>query len=170
MMIASSALRKNQGLAWRYFVVPWLFVFCHCASSLSIYPHSLSYFNLLAGGPRNGHAHLLDGNLECGQDLLFLEKWIKRHPEARPIHVGYWGFLPLRAVGMNPSQFDFELTDPQFIPKGWYAISVNNLRGDYRVENRKYRSFLARTPVTVIGYTIYVYEITDTKMIDPKRQ
>jgi hypothetical protein len=55
------------------------------ASSLAIYPHSLSYFNELAGGPENGHAHLVDSNIDWGQDLLYLKAWIDEHPEARPI-------------------------------------------------------------------------------------
>ena len=78
------------------------------ASSLSIYPHSLSYFNelaavlptpadasyptprnesgehgglwsavkdALAAGPRNGPRHLLDSNIDWGQDLFYLEDW-----------------------------------------------------------------------------------------------
>jgi len=43
-------------------------------SSLLVYPHSMSYFNELAGGPKNGPAHLLHSNVDWGQDLLFLER------------------------------------------------------------------------------------------------
>ena len=35
-------------------------------SSLAIYPHSLSYFNELAGGPTKGHYHLIDSNIDWG--------------------------------------------------------------------------------------------------------
>ena len=42
------------------------------ASSLWVYPHSLSYFNEAAGGPAGGHNHLVDSNIDWGQDLLFL--------------------------------------------------------------------------------------------------
>ncbi|MBX3436647.1 MAG: hypothetical protein KF861_04090 [Planctomycetaceae bacterium] len=41
-------------------------------STLRVYPHQLAYFNELAGGPENGHTHLLGSNLEFGQDLLTL--------------------------------------------------------------------------------------------------
>src|SRR5205807_230734 len=34
------------------------------ASSLAVYPHSLSYFNEVVGGPDNGGAHLIDSNLD----------------------------------------------------------------------------------------------------------
>lgn len=147
-------------------IVAWISLGCHVASSLSVYPYSLSYYNELAGGPLNGHAHLLDGNLDWGQDLLSLERWIKAHPEARPLHVAYWGFLPLSALGVDYSEFELKETDdspgatkPIAVPPGWYAISVNNLRGDYRLNHRKYRSFLERTPVDRVGYSIYLYHV-----------
>jgi len=163
-VFASGVLRdgvKNRVIV----VVAWIGLACHVLSSLSVYPHSLSYFNSLVGGPTNGHAHLLDGNLDWGQDLLYLEKWIKAHPEARPLHVGYWGFLPLDALEMNYSEFDFEMdgsvekTGLPKVPPGYYAISVNNLRGDFRVENRKYHSFLQRKPYDMVGYSIYIYHV-----------
>lgn len=47
------------------------------ASSFYVYPHSLSYFNELTGGPLNGHRHLLGSNLDWGQDLLYAQKALK---------------------------------------------------------------------------------------------
>ena len=41
-------------------------------SSLSVYPHSLSYFNELVAGPTGGPKHLIHSNVDWGQDLLFL--------------------------------------------------------------------------------------------------
>lgn len=43
-------------------------------SSVSVYPHSLAYFNEGAGGPTNGYKHMLGSNLEWGQDYLTLRK------------------------------------------------------------------------------------------------
>ncbi len=42
------------------------------ASSLWIYPHSLSYFNESIGGPLNGPDHLLGSNVDWGQDLRYV--------------------------------------------------------------------------------------------------
>ncbi|MEM6484583.1 MAG: glycosyltransferase family 39 protein, partial [Pseudomonadota bacterium] len=47
------------------------------ASSLWIYPHSLSYFNESTRGPLNGANHLLGSNLDWGQDLRYLGDWAK---------------------------------------------------------------------------------------------
>jgi hypothetical protein len=140
----------------------------HIASSLSVFPHSLSYFNELAGGPRGGHFHLLDGNLEWGQDFLYLEQWIKDHPEAHPLHVGFWGFLPLKDLGMDYSEFTFGEPDGDAtLPAGWYAVSVNHMRRDFRRSDPKYATFLKRTPVAMVGYTVYIYHITQPETMEP---
>lgn len=59
------------------------------ASSFSVYPHSLSYFNELVGGPKGGHWHLDYSNTDWGQDLLYLKDWYDDHPEARPLYLAY---------------------------------------------------------------------------------
>jgi hypothetical protein len=58
-------------------------------SSLAVYPHCMSYFNELVGGPKGGHWHLGNSNVDWGQDLLYLKAWYEAHPEARPLHLAY---------------------------------------------------------------------------------
>ena len=48
---------------WPVAVLTAVAVCWSVGSSLWYYPHSLSYFNELAGGPTGGHAHLLDSNI-----------------------------------------------------------------------------------------------------------
>ncbi len=121
-------------------------------SSLSVYPHSISYFNELVGGPKNGAKHLLDSNIDWGQDLFYLEKWCKAHPEVTEIKCAVWGSYPLDQTsipdtGMPPAQ-----PEP-----GWYALSVNYLYD----REKQYRYFLELEPVAIIGYSIYVYHLTE---------
>lgn len=73
-------------------------------SSLRVYPHSLSYFNEAAGGPQNGHAHLVDSNIDWGQDLFFLRNWLDEHPEARPIKTALYAMQPVQenVLGFEP--------------------------------------------------------------------
>jgi hypothetical protein len=72
------------------------------ASSLWCYPHSLSCFNELVGGPKHGHEHLLDSNIDRGQDLLYLKRWVEEHPDARPLGLAYClPFLDPRIAGME---------------------------------------------------------------------
>lgn len=137
----------------------------HVVSSLWTAPHSLSYFNAIAGGPVNGHAHLLDGNLDWGQDLLYLERWIAAHPDARPLHVSYWGFLPRKALGTTASDFEVgslqDREDIAELPAGWYAVSVNQIRGDFRIENRQYRRFLNLPVHDRVGYTLQIFHFPE---------
>ena len=171
------------------------------ASSLWVYPHSLSYFNELAvilrtphdmeyptpirstdavqksawqkiqsvgvAGPRYGPRHLLDSNIDWGQDLFYLERWCARHPDARPMRVAYWGTYPLDLtsidsageppIGPNAFRLGERASHASPGPQvGWYALSVNEIYG----RNKEYRYFLHFTPFATAGYSIYIYHIT----------
>ncbi len=135
------------------------------SSSLWIYPHSISYFNELAGGPVNGHAHLEDSNIDWGQDLLFFQRWQQSNPEARPLRLAYYGVFDPRCAGIEcllpppgseaPGARGLDLKDlgPQ---PGWYAVSVNRMCS----RTREYAYFLRFAPVAMAGYSIYIYHIT----------
>ena len=53
-----------------------LLVAYYLVSSFSIYPHYFAFFNELVGGAKNGHRVLLDSNLDWGQDLKGLKRWM----------------------------------------------------------------------------------------------
>ena len=48
------------------------------AATASIHPHYLAYFNAVSGGPDRGAEHLIDSNLDWGQDLVGLRRWLGR--------------------------------------------------------------------------------------------
>ncbi len=105
------------------FSICWL-----TSSSLSIYPHSLSYFNEAIGGPLNGPKHLLGSNVDWGQDLLYLQRWLRSHPSARPIKLAYYGYYNPREAEIEvaaPSESSFGAVGPNIEKRGWYAVSVN---------------------------------------------
>ncbi|MCH8830795.1 MAG: glycosyltransferase family 39 protein, partial [Planctomycetes bacterium] len=122
---------------------------CSVGSSLWVYPHSLSYFNELAGGPENGHWHLLDANIDWGQDLFYLKEWVEEHPEARPFYVNCFTICPLDHFGLDYPP------PPADLPPGWYAISVHRLHHAHG----KYDFFLRRKPLARAGYSIYIYRL-----------
>ena len=138
-------------------------------SSLWAYPHSLSYFNELAGRPKGGGEHLLDSNIDWGQDLLYLKNWLDEHPDVKLDGLAYFGLCPATLAGIpetphpppGPPSDDFTAKDGRATdhlgPKpGWYAVSVNYLYG----RDRQYRYFLDFEPVASAGYSIYIYHIT----------
>jgi hypothetical protein len=134
-------------------------------SSISVYPHSLSYFNELVGGPKGGHWHLDKSNTDWGQDVFFLKKWYDAHPEGRPLRVAFDGTFDPTIIGVK---FDSPPVDKRSavgrstplseagpLP-GWYALSVNNLHA----RTHDYDYFLEFEPDDWIGYSMPVYHIT----------
>ena len=147
-------------------------------SSLWVYPHSLSYFNELVGGPTGGPNHLIHSNVDWGQDLLKLKRWLDEHPEARPLKLAYFGYFDPKYAGIEytapePIATTEEGADsPKKIPPGWYAISVNFVRGlpyfAYKGDGTKVSygqgalvPFQDRKPVAMAGYSIYIYHVTE---------
>jgi hypothetical protein len=69
------------------------------AATLSIAPHYLAYFNAVSGGPARGSEHLIDSNLDWGQDLLALKRWLNAHARDERVGLAYFGQI-------NPSLFE----------------------------------------------------------------
>jgi hypothetical protein len=108
--------------------VAWL-----AATNLRTFPHYLSYFNELVGGPARGHLYLADSNIDWGQDLLRLTRFAQRHPD-QTIKLSYFGSAPPQAYGFQglllPSSID--TGSPEHLDGGGtYVISVTNLLGVY---------------------------------------
>jgi 4-amino-4-deoxy-L-arabinose transferase-like glycosyltransferase len=104
-----------------------------------IYPHYLPYFNELIGGPRNGHRYLADSNIDWGQDLKRLARYLRQHAN-EPVQLAYFGSADPAYYGIDcgelPSLWGFgtmrELT------AGLYVASVTQLLGVYEgmIQNR----------------------------------
>lgn len=71
---------RYNGISWwchkNLHIVSLLLLLWSVVSSLSIYPHSLSYFNESIGGPLNGPKHMLGSNVDWGQDLVYSNEWL----------------------------------------------------------------------------------------------
>jgi hypothetical protein len=144
------------------------------ASSLAIYPHSLSYFNELAGGPEGGHRHLLGSDLDWGQDLLYLKNWSDQRPDARPLFVGCVAMYGPKDLGIDCVDAHLPdlsgVGDSHSLLRGWYAISINELcrwramsEGAYFCRDyeppRPLHDLAHMQPVARIGYTIYIFHV-----------
>ncbi|MFG0262860.1 MAG: hypothetical protein ACF788_10765, partial [Novipirellula sp. JB048] len=123
--------------------------------SLYVYPHSHAYFNLAAGGPAGGHKHLLESNLDWGQDQLYLAEWNRRHGEIELDGVAFrYDTLPLEDLELPDALPPRKDQGPQ---PGWWAISVQKLHS----RDGAYAYFLNYEPVATIGYTTYIYHLTE---------
>jgi hypothetical protein len=140
--------------------------------ALWIHPHYLSYFNPLAGGPRNGYRVLIDSNVDWGQDLLRLKEWMAENGVER-VNLGWFGTadpdyyrLPYNPLpGLGRDRF-FRLWwevpfDPQAPAPGIYAISASSLWEPplREEEKRVYAWFREREPDDRVGYSILIYDV-----------
>jgi dolichyl-phosphate-mannose-protein mannosyltransferase len=125
-------------------------------SSLFTYPHCLSYFNELAGGPRQGYRHLLGSNLDWGQDLLYLKRWCDAHPHAQPIDFQA-GSTTLCDVVLTGRRTHADSHRTAVSPRpGWLAISINKLIN----EDQSNRYLHGLRPADRVAYSIFVYHLT----------
>jgi hypothetical protein len=160
---------KKPYLKVKYFAL-MILILWQAVSVVSIYPHFIAYFNELVGGPSNGYKYVADSNLDWGQDLKRLKKWVDDPPaggEINKIYVDYFG-------GSEPEYHLKEkyapwwgTQDPNEFPRGNYlAISATFLQGgrgeaipELPQPSGYYRWLNNYTPVTTIGYSIFVYYI-----------
>ncbi len=170
------------------FLVPWMaqqraavkalfsaLALWYVASSVTIFPHYLAYFNELAGGPDNGYKYLVDSNLDWGQDLKGLKRYMMDHGIDR-IWLSYFGlaspdyygitydYLPSLVI-FDPKNKHRELLQLDRLPslKGTVAISATNLVGVYLpvlgINKDYFEYYRNQTPVAKIGYSIFIYRV-----------
>ena len=169
---------KSKGKALRFATIVcglWTIV-----SFASAYPDELAYFNELAAliptplaekaplaplnvnvgakirgilnpGLAHGRRHLIDSNLDWGQNDLVLLNWLKERPEICEIKTALWGSYPDDHLPVPESK------EPESLKHGWFAISVNHLYD----RERKYRYLLEYQPYYVIDNCIYVFHLPD---------
>jgi hypothetical protein len=128
--------------------------------ALRFQPDQLTYFNELAGGPEAAPFLLDDSNVDWGQDLPALAEWQRRHPEAKPLRLAYFGGGVPDAYGLHASPFSVaDIAQP---PPGWYAIGLHALISFRRIlgPSAEEADWLKRfRPIDRAGYSIWIYRI-----------
>jgi hypothetical protein len=140
-------------------------------SSLRIAPHQLAYFNEFIGGPAQGYRYLGDSNLDWGQDLKGVKAYMEK--ENLPImYLSYHGTAPPSYYGIRyqyvPGAWPLEWpppTDrvPATAARKILAISVYNLQDVAFPDDPLFRWLWLRKPMAKIGYSIFVYDLTDDR-------
>ncbi len=160
-VLCGSIARGPLGIA----KVGWLLLSYSVCSSMWYYPHSLSYFNEIVGGPRNGAQHLLDSNIDWGQDMYLLKDWCDQHPDAKPFYlspkVPHWLLDPGSLGFEKVSKLSDALSDNDGILPGWHAVSVASLHS----RTGYYRHFSDLAPVDRIGYSMYIFHISHDQAV-----
>jgi hypothetical protein len=146
-------------------IVP-VFLIAGTASSLWIYPHSMSYLNEIV--QNRIPPPLLGSNIDWGQDLYELKDWLDEHPEAKPLRVAMSNIFPLETLGIKSAG-----TPPKWKPgqektgtwreqihvgprPGWFLLGANDLFGVGSEYEWLWKVPLAKR----IGYSTYVFHVT----------
>jgi Dolichyl-phosphate-mannose-protein mannosyltransferase len=138
-------------------------------SSLRISPHQLAYFNEFVGGPDQGYRYLSDSNIDWGQDLRGLKKYMEQ--EKLPIiFLSYFGTAPPSAYGIRYQSIArtgiHEVSPPSDkVPataaRKIFAISVYNLQDISTGSSPLFRWLWLRQPIAKIGYSIFIYDLSN---------
>ncbi|GHB97229.1 ArnT family glycosyltransferase [Cerasicoccus arenae] len=112
----------------------------YCVESISAFPHYLTFFNRLVGGPENGHVLLVDSSLDWGQDLYLLDDWLKENnsgADRDTVTLSYFGWSSVTYLQMDARYwesrglFNRESYDVTRLEPGLFAISATMLQGVY---------------------------------------
>jgi hypothetical protein len=123
----------------------------HAVASAMAHPDYLAYFNEFGRGRE--HRILSDSNLDWGQDLARLGRYMQEHG-IDEVHLSYFGSTSPRAVGIENAR---PIVWGER-PTGWVAISVAKLQGLYLGPwESNYLWLLKQTPRAQIGKSIWLY-------------
>jgi hypothetical protein len=115
------------------------------------YSNYLAFFNLAVGGPGAGPRYLADSNIDWGQDLENLKKYMD-HSAIPEVCLSYFG-------SADPAYYKLAHRDLRAFPPpagcSVAAVSVDELLS----ADSSLKPFLACRPRARIGYSIYVYDV-----------
>ena len=178
--------KLNLGIRHFLFVYPLLFIFCgrlafwkdfllpgkswaiglglfHILEVAWISPHYLTFYNLISGGPRAGRFYSSD--LDYGQDLKRLGLFMKKYPGAELV-LSYFGTALPEAYGIGAQELlpagtliHTDQVNSDHPSREFLAVSVSQIQGLMTGEGTL-GWLKSRKPAEVLGYSIYVYDIT----------
>ncbi|MGO9094485.1 MAG: ArnT family glycosyltransferase [Bryobacteraceae bacterium] len=153
ILLAAVAMRKPR---------VWLIVALAAIQLIEvarIYPDYLAFFNTVSGGPGNGPRYLVDSNIDWGQDLKKLRRYLKTNFPNEKVCFSYFGPSSL----FNYFTPDADLPETQQVERRKKAdcigaISVTNLYDVYDTED-KHIWLRQMTPIAKVGYSIYLFDL-----------
>jgi hypothetical protein len=168
VLIASGAWHLGQQHRALAALVAALILF-HVASSVRAFPNYISYANELWGGPENAHRILADSNVDWGQGLIAMKRYIDAHQikdcwfgyfASGIVDVSYYGIpcKPLPTSYMDMRQLPMPALPPQI--DGPVFISSTEMSGIFwrGVWSNPYLPFQKIQPSALIANSILVYD------------
>jgi hypothetical protein len=131
-------------ILWPRFTLAGL-LFTIAGHAAAITPHHLSYFNLLAGGAKNGHRVLIDSNYDWGQNDRFLRSYVETQG------LGY---------RINPYAF--------WPVNGPILVNANALHGVLNGGPKAYSWLQPFQPVGRVAWTWFEYQVPPGTYAEPR--
>jgi 4-amino-4-deoxy-L-arabinose transferase-like glycosyltransferase len=141
------ALFRRAGKAASLVLLAWL-----VAVSFLARPFYIEYFNEFVGGARNGYKYLLDSNLDWGQDLKRLKKYLAAR-KVTPCYLAFSGVeKAVSYYGINCSIV--EEPEARQLQQGTLVISAMLLMRPEWTWLREQHQLIDR-----VGYSLFIYDI-----------
>ena len=154
---------RTPALRWGSWAV---LILLGSALIVSVFPHYLTYFNLVAGGPSGGHRYLVDSNLDWGQSFKALRAYLEQQgiDQSRLSHYTYTdpALYDVRYQPMAPLAGAPPMLPSRFNPApGIYAIGATTLQGVMTVDPDMYSWFRQQKPEARPGNAIFVFRVKE---------
>jgi hypothetical protein len=169
LAVAGGVAIANGERGWRRMGALAFFSLCIAGGAVSswrAHPDALGYTNAFAGAEPD--RWFVDSNLDWGQDLERLHRWLDDHGVSEPIHLAYFG-------SAYPSQHGIRFVPlaPGEMTTGWVAVSVQYERGMFgsgvggfgsEQEQTGFDWLLRLKPEATIGTSIRVYRVLSNQL------
>ena len=162
---AGAWIMAKRHRAWGLVVTSLVLV--HTASSLRAYPNFLSYSNELWGGPSKTYRVLTDSNVDWGQGLPAVKRYLATHA-ATPCWLAYFGSVDPAYYGLSckllpvSSAVLWERLLDEIPPviQGTVLVSATEMSGQIRGpgELNPYEQFRTARPTACLAGSVLVYQ------------
>ncbi|OYW22469.1 MAG: hypothetical protein B7Z55_04585, partial [Planctomycetales bacterium 12-60-4] len=167
--ISQAALIAHRLASWHAMLVTALFG-AVVVESACAYPHSMSFFNALAGGPARGSEWMLSSSFYWGQDMHDLRRWLDRHAPGEVPFVTLTTRVPpelfeIASRGPCPPAANraADAGDALVGPvPGLHVIEVEAILDP--VGN--YSFFQRLRPIAKVGYALHIYRISPAEAFE----
>lgn len=129
-------LARWSAEGWRRWWIVFLLLW-HVGEGLRGFPHYLAYFNQITGR-RHAYRHLVDSNLDWGQDLPGLKAWLDRRrlrEPGVPAYLSYFGTGSPLSYGIPAEPIDLQQRWGLGLPPrgraGTYCVSATSVQTVY---------------------------------------
>jgi len=140
----------HSGILKKFKFIFWLIIALSILETTLIFPNYISYFNQLCGGSSNGYKIAGDSNLEWGQDLKDIKKYIEENNISEPYIEYFWdGLSSLDYYGIK---YKFASDIDVNNPKGYLVIGASAR------EKKEFQWLKKYTVYDRINYSVFVYK------------